>query len=117
MNSANQNDNGSIRYTRTYRGGNDDVVVSNTNDATVDNVVNGGASTGGNESLGSQGDEGGNGGAVSTSGNNNTGSSSAGNGGMGGRGGNGGNVTSGSSSSYADILTTSGRTMTRVNRR
>jgi hypothetical protein len=103
-----------LHYTRTYVGDDDVITVSNTNESSIGNSVGISATTGDNESNGRRGARGGDAGSASASGD--TSSASGGDGGAGGAGGDGGGVLSGDSTSIVDILSVSGRTVTRITR-
>jgi len=91
--------------------GGDDVNVSNSNGASVHNIVTSSANSGGNTANGGSAGGAGNGGSVWFSDDDNTG----GNGGAGGDGGNGGSVTTGTAGAYTNILNQANTNDTRVN--
>lgn len=76
-----------------------DIKVSVTNQATVNNNIEAEAKTGNNEAAGGDGEEGGNGGEAEG-----TGDNTAGNGGNGGSGALGGYIVSGDATAYSSII-------------
>ncbi|OGF83326.1 hypothetical protein A3B18_01635 [Candidatus Giovannonibacteria bacterium RIFCSPLOWO2_01_FULL_46_13] len=82
---------------------NNDVIVKNSNWASVTNVVASSASTGGNDANGGNGSNGGNGGDITNSGDD-VEESGTGNGGNGGNGGEGGGIQTGEAISSAKAV-------------
>lgn len=94
-----------------------DTTVKNKNEATVINVVEAGANTGGNKAKGSTGGDGGQGGTIANSnGDQNVNYAATGNGGNGGNGGVGGTVDTGNADASATLTNNINHSTTTIDR-
>jgi hypothetical protein len=117
--SSENHNNQTLHTTRTYVQSEDTYSVDNSTSGNVMNNTDVSAYTGGNKSRGGRGSRGSLGGSVasSVSGVSSStipSSNTGGTGGDGGFGGNGGAIDTGSTDSLSSVVTTTGRTVTRL---